>query len=130
MRFMMSSYPGSPSNGANMGQNLLNCEFTANPPSNALASLFRVVSWSPANTAYTASAKAIQEQFRTPTNIEQFRMPTDLNAFFGQLPRNDSTIDGCPELLLMDHIPDKYQHLVRYYGYYSNRPRWVRITPG
>ena len=23
--------------------------------------------------------------------------------------------------LLMNHIPDKYEHLVRYYGYYSNR---------
>ncbi len=32
MRFMMSSYPGSPSNDANMGQNLLNCEFTSIPP--------------------------------------------------------------------------------------------------
>ena len=25
--------------------------------------------------------------------------------------------------LLMNHIPDKYEHLVRYYGYYSNRSR-------
>ncbi len=24
--------------------------------------------------------------------------------------------------LLMNHIPDKYEHLVRYYGDYSNRP--------
>jgi hypothetical protein len=23
--------------------------------------------------------------------------------------------------ILMDHIPDRNQHLVRYYGYYSNR---------
>ncbi len=23
--------------------------------------------------------------------------------------------------LLMNHIPDKYEHLVRYYGYYSTR---------
>ena len=28
--------------------------------------------------------------------------------------------------LLMNHIPDKYEHLVRYYGYYSNRSRGVR----
>jgi cbb3-type cytochrome oxidase maturation protein len=28
--------------------------------------------------------------------------------------------------LLMNHIPDKYEHLVRYYGYYSNRPRGAR----
>jgi hypothetical protein len=25
--------------------------------------------------------------------------------------------------LLMNHIPDKYQHLVRYYGYYSSCAR-------
>ena len=28
--------------------------------------------------------------------------------------------------LLMNHIPDQYEHLVRYYGYYSNRSRGVR----
>jgi hypothetical protein len=28
--------------------------------------------------------------------------------------------------LLMNHIPDKYGHLVRYYGDYSNRSRGVR----
>ncbi len=28
--------------------------------------------------------------------------------------------------LLMNHIPDKYEHLVRYYGYYSNRSRGAR----
>ena len=28
--------------------------------------------------------------------------------------------------LLMNHIPDEYEHLVRYYGYYSNRSRGVR----
>jgi hypothetical protein len=27
---------------------------------------------------------------------------------------------------LMNHIPDKYEHLVRYYGYYSNRSRGAR----
>ncbi len=26
----------------------------------------------------------------------------------------------------MIHIPDKYEHLVRYYGYYSNRSRGAR----
>ena len=25
--------------------------------------------------------------------------------------------------LLMNHIPDRYEHLVRYYGYYSNHSR-------
>jgi hypothetical protein len=50
-----------------MGQNLLNCEFTANPPSNALASLFKE--------QFRKQFRAIQdthklrEQFRTPTNL-------------------------------------------------------------
>ncbi len=26
----------------------------------------------------------------------------------------------------MNHIPDKHEHLVRYYGYYSNRSRGAR----
>ncbi len=28
--------------------------------------------------------------------------------------------------LLLNHVPDRYEHLVRYYGYYSNRSRGVR----
>jgi hypothetical protein len=28
--------------------------------------------------------------------------------------------------LLMNHLPDKYEHLLRYYGYYSNRSRGAR----
>ncbi len=28
--------------------------------------------------------------------------------------------------LLMNHIPDQDEHLVRYYGYYSNRSRGAR----
>ena len=28
--------------------------------------------------------------------------------------------------LLLNHIPDKYEHLVRYYGHYSNRSRGAR----
>jgi len=28
--------------------------------------------------------------------------------------------------MLMNHIPDKYEHLVRYHGYYSNRSRGAR----
>ena len=30
--------------------------------------------------------------------------------------------------LLLAHIPDKYEHLVRYYGFYSNRSRGERNT--
>ncbi len=26
----------------------------------------------------------------------------------------------------MNHIPNQYEHLVRYYGYYSNRSRGAR----
>ena len=29
-------------------------------------------------------------------------------------------------LLLMNHIPDKHENLVRYYGYYSNRSQGAR----
>ena len=29
-------------------------------------------------------------------------------------------------LLLMNHIADRYEHLVHYYGYYSNRSRGAR----
>ena len=28
--------------------------------------------------------------------------------------------------MLMNHIPDKYEHLVRYHGHYSNRSRGAR----
>ncbi|NIV47422.1 MAG: hypothetical protein GWN46_11730 [Gammaproteobacteria bacterium] len=28
--------------------------------------------------------------------------------------------------MLMNHVPDKYEHLVRYYGHYSNRSRGAR----
>ncbi len=28
--------------------------------------------------------------------------------------------------LLLNHVPDKYEHLVRYYGHYSNRSRGAR----
>jgi len=30
--------------------------------------------------------------------------------------------------MLMNHIPDKYEHLFRYYGYYSNRSRGARMV--
>jgi hypothetical protein len=32
--------------------------------------------------------------------------------------------------LLMNHIPDKYEHLVRCYGYYSNRSRGAKLSRG
>jgi hypothetical protein len=43
------------------------------------------------------------------------------------LKRNYQLMPGLKWLrLLMNHIPDKYEHLVRYYGYYSNRSRGAR----
>jgi hypothetical protein len=40
------------------------------------------------------------------------------------LKRNSQLMPALTWLrLLMNHIPDKYEHLVRYYGYYSNRSR-------
>jgi hypothetical protein len=29
-------------------------------------------------------------------------------------------------LYLVTHIPERYEHTVRYYGYYSNKPRGLR----
>ena len=43
------------------------------------------------------------------------------------LKRNYQLIPGLKWLwLLMNHIPDKYEDLVRYYGYYSKRSRGIR----
>lgn len=44
------------------------------------------------------------------------------------LKRNFQVMSGAawPELLCK-HIPDRYEHLVRYVGWYSNRPRQSRL---
>ncbi|MFQ5938373.1 MAG: transposase, partial [Acidiferrobacterales bacterium] len=43
------------------------------------------------------------------------------------LKRNFQLMPGAQWLkLLLQHIPDRYEHLVRYYGYYSNRSRGQR----
>ncbi len=44
--------------------------------------------------------------------------------------RNCQLLPGARWLeLLLQHVPDKDQHLVRYYGYYSNRARGDRARP-
>jgi hypothetical protein len=41
------------------------------------------------------------------------------------LKRNFQVMPGAQWLeLLCRHIPDRYEHLVRYVGWYSNRARW------
>jgi uncharacterized protein (UPF0212 family) len=47
--------------------------------------------------------------------------------FHASLKRNYQLLPATQWLkLLLAHIPDKYEHLVRYYGWYSNRARGVR----
>lgn len=43
------------------------------------------------------------------------------------LKRNFQLMPGAAWLqLLLDHVPDRGEHLVRYYGWYSNRTRGER----
>ncbi len=43
------------------------------------------------------------------------------------LKRNYQIMPGAQWLeLLLQHVPDKGEHLVRYYGWYSNRSRGMR----
>jgi hypothetical protein len=45
----------------------------------------------------------------------------------GTLKRNCQPMRALEWLrLLLNHVPDKYEHLPRYYGYYSNRSRGAR----
>ena len=49
------------------------------------------------------------------------------SKFHASLKRNYQLLPGTQWLkLLLAHIPDKYEHLVRYYGWYSNRARGER----
>ena len=54
------------------------------------------------------------------------------SKFHASLKRNYQLLPAVKWLtLLLAHIPDKYEHLVRYYGWYSNRTRGERNTdPG
>ena len=49
------------------------------------------------------------------------------SKFHASLKRNYQLLTAAQWLkLLLAHIPDKYEHLVRYYGFYSNRARGER----
>ena len=49
------------------------------------------------------------------------------SKFHASLKRNYQLLPATQWLkLLLPHIPDKYEHLVRYYGWYSNRARGER----
>ena len=49
------------------------------------------------------------------------------SKFHASLKRNYQLLPAIQWLtLLLAHIPDKYEHLVRYYGWYSNRARGER----
>ncbi len=51
------------------------------------------------------------------------------SKFHASLKRNYQLLPAVKWLtLLLAHIPDKYEHLVRYYGWYSNRARGERNT--
>ena len=51
------------------------------------------------------------------------------SKFHARLKRNYQLLPAVQWLkLLLAHIPDKYEHLVRYYGFYSNRARGERNT--
>ncbi|MCZ6501718.1 MAG: transposase [Gammaproteobacteria bacterium] len=54
------------------------------------------------------------------------------SKFHASLKRNYQLLPAVQWLtLLLAHIPDKYEHLIRYYGWYSNRARGERNTdPG
>lgn len=70
---------------------------------------------------------------RCPFALEKMRYDRDSgmvicrSKLHATLKRNYQLMSALQWLrLLMNHIPDKYEHLVRYYGYYSNRSRGAR----
>ena len=70
---------------------------------------------------------------RCPFSLEKMRYAPDSGMVVyrskphATLKRNYQLMPAIKWLrLLMNHIPDKYEHLVRYYGYYSNRSRGAR----
>jgi hypothetical protein len=57
-----------------------------------------------------------------------FPLPADEELSAGS-PRNFQIFSSFEFLAeFTAHIPDKYQHLVHYYGYYSNKNRGLRLT--
>ena len=70
---------------------------------------------------------------RCPFALEKMRYAPDSGMVIyrskphATLKRNYQLMSALKWLrLLMNHIPDRYEHLVRYYGYYSNRSRGAR----
>ncbi len=56
-----------------------------------------------------------------------FDMVIYRSKLYATLKRNYQLMPALKWLrLLMNHVPDKFEHLVRYYGYYSNRSRGAR----
>ncbi len=59
--------------------------------------------------------------FQTGTVIYRSKMHLGLKRNFQVMP-------GAQWLeMLLRHVPDRYEHLVRYVGWYSNRARQVRL---
>ena len=70
---------------------------------------------------------------RCPFSLEKMRYAADSGMVIyrskphATLKRNYQLMSALKWLrLLMNHIPDRYEHLVHYYGYYSNRSRGAR----
>ncbi len=70
---------------------------------------------------------------RCPFSLEKMRYAADSGMVIyrskphATLKRNYQLMPAIKWLrLLMNHIPDRYEHLVRYYGYYSKRSRGAR----
>jgi hypothetical protein len=70
---------------------------------------------------------------RCPFSLEKMRYAPDSGMVIyrskphATLKRNYQLVPALKWLqLLVNHIPHKYEHLVRYYGYYSNRSRGAR----
>ena len=70
---------------------------------------------------------------RCPFSLEKMRYAPDSGTVIyrskphATLKRNYQLMPAIQWLrMLMNHVPDKYEHLVRYYGHYSNRSRGAR----
>jgi hypothetical protein len=70
---------------------------------------------------------------RCPFSLEKMRYAPDSGMVIyrskphATMKRNYQLMPAIKWLrLLMNHIPDRYEHLARYYGYYSNRSRGAR----
>ncbi|MCC6610046.1 MAG: transposase [Burkholderiales bacterium] len=74
---------------------------------------------------------------RAPMSLEKMSYDASTGAVIYRskmhlgLKRNFQVMPGAEWLeLLLRHVPDRYEHLVRYVGWYSNRARGERAKPG